>query len=219
MDYCQAWDLQRYIAQGRAHGTRIDTVLFLEHLHTYTLGRRGRPTDLLLPRETLEWMGARVVDVDRGGEITFHSPGQLVGYPIINLRGWGGPMQYVRALEAAIISALGLFGIEAGRIDGLTGVWTHGAKLAAIGVRVSQGITTHGFALNINNDLSWFRHIIPCGIHDRKVISMQQLLGKDVSLEEVAAIMAESIGDKFGFRMAKVTPEAVIGSWSLPSMV
>ena len=210
MEYQQAWDLQRFIAQARAEGRAGDTLLLLEHPPTYTLGRRSKDSDLLLQREALEARGARVVDVDRGGEITFHGPGQLVGYPIVDLRAWGGPLRYVHALEAALISTLQAFGVGAGRAEGLIGVWASGAKIAAIGVKISRGVTTHGFALNVNTDLAWFQHIVPCGIRDCEVTSLERLLGRAVSLEEVAPVVAERFGRELGFRMREVVPEEVL---------
>lgn len=208
VDYREAWDLQRSIAHARAEGCIGDTLLLLEHPSTYTLGRRSKPSDLLLPREALEAQGAAVVDVDRGGEVTFHGPGQLVGYPIISLRPRWGPLAYVRSLEAALISALDAFGIRAERVEGLTGVWAAGAKIAAIGLKISRGVTTHGFAINVTTDLAWFRHIVPCGIHDREVTSLERLLGRTVSLEEVAAVVAERFGRELGFTMREVALEA-----------
>ena len=217
MDYQQAWDLQRSLAQARVEGRVGDTLLLLEHAPTYTLGRRSKESDLLLPRKALEARGAQVVDVDRGGEITFHGPGQLVGYPIIDLRAWGGLLGYVRALEAALIDTLDAFGLRASRIDGLTGVWADDAKVAAIGVKVSRGVTTHGFALNVSADLAWFQHIVPCGIHDREVTSLERLLARPVSLGEVALVVAERFGHALGFRMRESVPEAVVASTLLAS--
>ncbi len=207
--YPEAWDLQRSIARAMAEDRTGNTLLLLEHPPTYTLGRRSNPSDLLLPRETLESMGAHVVDIDRGGEITFHGPGQLVGYPIINLRDWGGPLRYVRALETVLINTLDSFGIVAEQIEGLTGVWVDGTKVAAIGVKISRGVTTHGFALNVATDLAWFRHIVPCGIHDMEVTSLERLLGRAVSVEEVAAVVATRFGVEMGFSMVEVPPKAV----------
>ena len=209
VDYQQAWELQRSLAQARVESRVGDTLLLLEHPPTYTLGRRSKESDLLLPRAELEARGAQVIDVDRGGEITFHGPGQLVGYPIIDLRAWSGPLRYVRALEAALIDTLDAFGLRAGRIDGLTGVWAGDAKVAAIGVKVSRGVTTHGFALNVSTDLTWFQHIVPCGIHDREVTSLERLLARPVPLGEVALVVAERFGRVMGFRMEESAPEVV----------
>ena len=135
-----------------------------------------------------------------------------MGYPIVNLRDWGGPLRYVRALEAVIISTLDAFGVRAGAIEGLTGAWVGSSKIAAIGVRISRGITTHGFALNVATDLAWFRHIVPCGIHDLEVTSLERLLGRSVSLEEVAPVVAERFGHELGFQMREVAPETALAS-------
>ena len=211
VDYQEARDLQRALVQARADELIPDTLLLLEHPPTYTLGRRDKPSNMLLPRESLEALGARVIEADRGGEITFHGPGQLVGYPIVSLRNRGGPLKYVRALEATLIAALDAFGIRAGCIKGLTGVWANDAKIAAIGVRVSRGVTSHGFALNVGTDLDWFRHIVPCGIPDREVTSMERLLGKTLEMEEVAAVAAEAFGRQMGLGMAQVATQDVTG--------
>ncbi len=212
VDYQEARNIQHALVQARAEERIPDTLLLLEHPPTYTLGRRDKPSNMLLPREALEAMGARVIEVDRGGEITFHGPGQLVGYPIIGLRSWGGPLKYVRALEATLIAVLDTFGIQAGRIEGLTGVWANDAKIAAIGVRISRGVTSHGFALNVGTDLGWFQHIVPCGIPDRDVTSMERLIGSGLELEEVAAVAAEAFGREMGLRMTQVTKEDVAGA-------
>ena len=212
VDYQEARELQHALVQARAEERIPDTLLLLEHPPTYTLGRRDKPSNMLLPREALEALGARVIEADRGGEITFHGPGQLVGYPIIGLRSWGGPLKYVRALEATLIAALDTFGIHAGRIEGLTGVWANDAKIAAIGVRISRGVTSHGFALNVGTDLAWFQHIVPCGIPDHDVTSMECLLGRSLELEKVAAVAAEVFGRKMGLRMTQVTTEDVVGA-------
>lgn len=192
-------------------------LLLLEHPAVYTLGRRSREGDLLLPREALEAMGAQVVAVDRGGEITFHGPGQLVGYPIVSLRAWGGPLRYVRALEELLIGAVGVFGISARRMEGLTGVWVGDAKIGAIGVKVSRGVTTHGFALNVATDLSWFQHIVPCGIRDKEVTSMERLLGRSFLLEDVASVVAERFGQVMGFKMQELASESLGASTVSPA--
>ena len=212
MEYQEAWDLQRTLAEARTEGRVGDTLLLLEHPPVYTMGRSSRRSDMLLPVEYLEARGARVVEVDRGGQITFHGPGQLVGYPIVDVKAWGGgPLRYVRALEALLIRALGDFGIEASYVGKPTGVWAGDVKIAAIGVRISRGVTTHGFALNVSTDLAWFQNIVPCGIHHLGVASMEQLLGRSVSLQEVVPAVVDSFGHEMGFQMKGVSPEAVVG--------
>ena len=215
LGYREAWDLQRALVEERAQGRSGDSLLLLEHPPTYTVGRRGRESDLLLPRRELERRGAAVHDVDRGGEVTYHGPGQLVGYHIVDLRGWSSPLRYVRALEVVLAKTLADFGIQAGRIEGLTGVWAKDRKIAAIGVRISRGVTSHGFALNVNTDLSWFQHIIPCGIHDGQVTSMEWLLGHSVSLPKVAEVVAERFGQEMGFAMVPAAVFAVGGGSSM----
>ncbi|MBI4338587.1 MAG: lipoyl(octanoyl) transferase LipB [Chloroflexi bacterium] len=209
VEYRQAWALQRAVAQAVAEGAAGDTLLLLEHPPTYTLGRRSRPGDLLTPREVLEAMGAEVLEVDRGGEITFHGPGQLVGYPIVRLGTGRGPLGYVRALEAALTGALANYGLAAGRVQGLTGVWVGDAKIAAIGVKISRGVTMHGFALNVSTDLAWFQHIVPCGIRDKGVTSMEWLLGRPVPLVTVASQVAERLGRELGLEMQATAPESL----------
>ncbi len=218
-EYQRAWDLQRSLAQARAEDRVGNLLLLMEHPPVYTLGRRSKSSDLLLPREALEAKGAQVVDVDRGGEITFHGPGQLVGYPIVYLRAWGGPLQYVRALEEVLIRTLDAYNITAERIDGLTGVWASGAKIAAIGVKVSWGVTTHGFALNVATDLSWFQNIVPCGIHDREVTSMERLLGRSIPVVEVASVVAERFGHVLGYQMVAEASQSLVGGMLLTSAV
>ena len=169
------------MAELRQQGRIGDVVLLLEHPHVYTLGRRGRMEDVLLDADALAHAGIAVHEVDRGGEVTYHGPGQLVGYPIIDIRPLGGPVRYVRALEAALSDVLSSLGIEAHGVQGFPGVWTgsppNERKLAAIGLRVSRGISSHGFALNVSTDLRYFWHIVACGVPDLPVTSMARELG------------------------------------------
>ena len=185
-------------------GDSPNTLLLLEHPHVYTRGRLSRDEHLLTPGDELASAGVPVHETDRGGQITYHGPGQLVGYPIINLRNWGGgPLQYVRTLEQVIVEALADFGITAHTEPGLTGVWTAGGKIAAIGVKISRGITFHGFAINVNTDLSYYRHIVPCGITDRPVTSLAAELGEDADLEAVRYSLVYRFGRTMGLRMAE----------------
>ncbi|MBI4311317.1 MAG: lipoyl(octanoyl) transferase LipB [Chloroflexi bacterium] len=201
--------MQRAIAREVADGTKGATLLLLEHPPVYTYGRRAKAEDFLVSRDALEALGAGVVEVDRGGEITFHGPGQLVGYPILNIRDLGGPLKYVRALERALVGALEDFTLAAGTKDGLTGVWVGEEKIAAIGVRISRGVTTHGFALNVSTDLRWFEHIVPCGIPDKGVTSMERLLGSAPPVDRVAEVAAKRLGEALGLEMARVEPSAL----------
>ena len=185
-------------------GDSPNTLLLLEHPHVYTRGRLSRDEHLLTPSDELASAGVPVHETDRGGQITYHGPGQLVGYPIINLRDWGGgPLQYVRTLEQVIVEALADFGITAHTEPGLTGVWTAGGKIAAIGVKISRGITFHGFAINVNTDLSYYRHIVSCGITDRPVTSLAAELDEDADLEAVRYSLVYRFGRTMGLRMAE----------------
>ena len=195
VDYQQAWDLQRQIASQRAAGDVPDTLLLLEHAAVYTAGPRA-------PEEhVIAELPAPLVQTDRGGQITFHGPGQLVGYPIIALAAKGlGPKAYVHALETAIIGALAVHGVDAHTEDGpgLTGVWTPQGKIAAIGVKISRGVTLHGFALNVNTGLAAYSPIVPCGIADRPVTSMRGVLGADQDLRAVSRDLIETLGGHLG---------------------
>jgi lipoic acid synthetase len=188
--YHEAEDLQRALHDRSA----ADHLLLLEHPPTYTLGTRADPTHVLVPPATV---GAELVHTDRGGDVTYHGPGQLVGYPIVTLPPWrDGPpdvVAYVRRLEAALIEALAGFGIDAHREDGFTGVWVDDAKIAAIGVKVAATRTRHGFALNVDPDLSMFDHIIPCGIRDRAVTSMAAVLGEPPTMRAVTDAVTEAM--------------------------
>lgn len=183
IEYQIAWDLQRDTHTQVVANSLPDTVLLLEHPSVYTAGRRTeafeRPTD-----------GTPVVDVDRGGKITWHGPGQLIGYPILHLPSPMDVVSHVRRLEDVLIGVCSDFKLETSRIKGRSGVWVldqvEDRKIAAIGIRVAQGVTMHGFALNCNNDLSWFDRIVPCGIRDAGVTTLSQELGRDISVTEVA---------------------------------
>ena len=201
VEYRRAWDLQMSLARQVADGTQPNILLLLEHPPVYTIGRRGSREDVLLDDNRLSEQGITLHEVDRGGQVTYHGPGQLVAYPILDLKGWGGPVKYVRALEQVIIKTLADFGISGGLVEGLTGVWVGDEKAAAIGVKISRGVCYHGLALNVNTDLSRFDHIIPCGIADRGVTSMEKLLGETVDMDVVAYSLVYHFGSEMGFRM------------------
>jgi len=196
--YEEAWDLQKAIWEGRTSGrTRDDYLLLLEHPHTYTVGRNGDGSNLTIPRDELAGIGATILDVDRGGDITYHGPGQLVGYPIVavpTVAGGFDVVGHVRRIEQTIIATLSDLGIEAWVEAGLTGVWTHKGKVAAIGVRVSRGVATHGFAINVDPHMEYFANIVPCGIADRDVTSLTELLSRTVSIEEVVEALMPHVG-------------------------
>jgi lipoic acid synthetase len=174
-------------------------MLLLEHPHTYTVGRNGDRSNMLVSDERLEGLSAQLFFVDRGGDITYHGPGQLVGYPVVALEDSKRVRPYVNRLEGGLIETLAVLGVEAWSEPGYTGVWTDRGKVAAIGVRVSRGVTMHGFALNVNPDLSYFTHINPCGITDRRVTSLAELLGRPVTIEEVVGELVPQFGAAFGY--------------------
>ena len=186
VEYGDGIALMDALVPKRIEGAIPDTLCLLSHPHTITLGRRADPKNILLEPGQARAMGVGIVETGRGGDVTYHGPGQLVGYPILNLRpGRQDAHKYVRNLEEVMIRALGDYGIEAGRSPGFTGVWVGKEKIAAIGVRLKRWVTSHGFALNVNTDLKAFRWIIPCGIEDKGVTSMAALLGHAVDMEEV----------------------------------
>ncbi|MGZ8784804.1 MAG: lipoyl synthase [Acidimicrobiia bacterium] len=198
--YAEAWDLQRAFWEGRVGGRSCDDyMLLLEHPHTYTVGRNGDRSNMLVSDERLAGLSAQLFFVDRGGDITYHGPGQLVGYPVVALEDSKRVRPYVNRLEGALIETLAVLGVEAWSEPGYTGVWTDRGKVAAIGVRVSRGVTMHGFALNVNPDLSYFTHINPCGITDRRVTSLTELLGRPVTIEEVVGELVPQFGAAFGY--------------------
>lgn len=199
--YKEAWDLQKNFVSKRSTNEVQDTVLLCEHNPVYTFGKSANRNNLLINDTFLKNIGAAKYEIERGGDITFHGPGQLVGYPILNLHELGiGVKKYVNLLEDSIIQTLLQFGIKTERIDGLTGIWiTQGIhrKIAAIGIKVSRGITMHGFALNVNTDLSFFRHMIPCGISDKDVTSMEVELGRKMDMGEVKEIYTKTFKELF----------------------
>jgi lipoyl(octanoyl) transferase len=200
MDYMDAWEWQRVLVRQRSAGAIGDTLLLLEHPHTYTLGRSTKDGHLLITTEQLGEQGIALVESDRGGDITYHGPGQVVGYPILKLSQHGGDLlRYLRMLEETLIVALASYGVGAGRIAGLTGVWVGDAKIAAIGVKLSaSGVTQHGFALNVATDMRYFQQIIPCGIADKDVTSLERLLGSTPPHAEVEQRVAAAFGTVFG---------------------
>ena len=176
-----------------------EQLLLLEHPHVITLGRGAKETNILLDEGSLESISVEVHHTGRGGDVTYHGPGQLVGYPILNLRPDRCDVhRYVRDLEQVLILTLAEYGITGERIDGLTGVWVGSEKIGAIGVRIARWITSHGFALNVNTDLSYFRTIVPCGIIGRGVTSMSRLAGRDFEVAEVSGVVAAKFAEVFG---------------------
>ncbi|MFZ1518036.1 MAG: lipoyl(octanoyl) transferase LipB [Ignavibacteriaceae bacterium] len=186
IDYKDAWDLQKSVHQLRVEN-KIDDVLFLlEHPHTYTLGKTADKENLVGDKKYLDENKISVYDIDRGGDITYHGPGQIVGYPIISLTNWQQDThKYLRALEEVIIKVCAEYDLDGSRVDKYTGVWLDDRKICAIGIKVSRWITMHGFAFNVNTDLKLFNGIIPCGITDKDVTSLNRELKKEISLNEV----------------------------------
>lgn len=230
IDYTTGLRLQQKLADLRKNGLIGDVLLLLEHTPVITLGRNANRANVIASDEALVQRGVELFDCDRGGDVTFHGPGQLVGYPIFDLRGFPaesahrktlGAIEYVRHLEEVLIRTCADFRIPAERVKGLTGAWTlsetdvvgaagapregerdpnlkEQAKIAAIGVHISRGVTSHGLALNVNTDLSFFDLIVPCGITGKPVTSMQRELGKSVALQDVAYSIARNFGSVFG---------------------
>jgi lipoic acid synthetase len=203
VSYEEAWDLQRAIWEGRTSGrTEDDYLLLLEHPHTYTVGRNGDGSNLTISKDLLPGIGAQMIDVDRGGDITYHGPGQLVGYPIVSVprleQGFDA-VGHVRRIEQVLIATLADLGVEAWTEQGLTGVWTDRGKVAAIGVRVSRGVSMHGFAINVDPQMEYFSNIVPCGIPDKLVTSLADLLARDVSIEEVVGVLLSHVSALSGY--------------------
>ena len=204
VEYGEAWRLQRHLVEAVKAGRASNTLLLLQHPHVYTVGRRGDRGDVLLDDGELERRGIALHEADRGGQVTYHGPGQLVAYPVVDLRSWGGPLRYVRALERAMIGTLGQFGIEGGLVEGRTGVWAGNEKIGAIGVKISGGVAYHGLALNVAVDLDYFRHIVPCGITDAGVTSMERVLGRAVDMETVEYGLVYHLGRELELNMVEV---------------
>ncbi len=219
IDYKEAWDFQEVVFQenvelklsNRKNNQNLPTknyLLFCEHPHVYTLGKSGDANNLLINALQLSEKKASYYKINRGGDITYHGPGQLVVYPILDLDNFFTDIhKYLRFLEEAVILTLADFGIVAGRIDGLTGVWVNPEdkfrtkKICAMGVRCSRWITMHGLALNVNPDLSYFNNIVPCGITDKAVTSMQQELGRELDMEKVKTSILKHLSDLFEFKI------------------
>ena len=221
VDYKTAWDYQesrlaeivaikvenRNLAIENQKPTP-NYLLFCQHPHVYTLGKSGHQDHLLINEQELAEKQATFYKINRGGDITYHGPGQLVGYPILDLENFFTDIhKYMRFLEEAIILTCADFGLNAGRIEGLTGVWLdyetkiNPRKIAAMGVKTSRWVTMHGFAFNVNTDLSYFQNIVPCGIQDKAVTSLQKELGHEIEMEKVAKIVLRHLGDLFGFKI------------------
>jgi lipoyl(octanoyl) transferase len=219
--YKEAWDYQTSIFEktvavkiaNRTVATELysltpNYLIFCEHPHVYTLGKSGNEKNLLASQEQLEKIGATYYRINRGGDITYHGPGQIVGYPVIDLENFFTDIHlYMRRLEEAVIKTLSHYGIAGGRIPGLTGVWidagseTLARKICALGVKTSRWVTMHGFAFNVNSDLEYFRNIVPCGIDDKAVTSLEKETGKKQNMEEVKTLLKNFIAEEFGMQL------------------
>src|ERR1700693_5821351 len=221
--YAAAWELQKRLVAARKAGAIEDVLLFCEHPHVITLGRNGKREHLLASEQVLRQKGVEFHSSDRGGDITYHGPGQLVGYPILNLGAIRKDVVwYVRMREEVMIRATAEFGISAERVTGKTGIWVPGTndpnaaslieeKLGAIGVHISRWVTSHGFAYNVSTDLRNFDLIVPCGIADRKATSLEKLLGRKVEEKEAALRIAKHLGELLGLEMKERSREELLG--------
>jgi len=217
--YADALALQHALHAQRVAGAIPDTLLLLEHPPVITLGKAFHPEHLRYAREFYAQQGVELHPTDRGGDVTCHNPGQLVGYPIFDVAQHGRDLhKFLRDIEQAIIDALRAFGIEAHREAGYTGVWVGDAKIAAIGVKVTKWVSMHGFALNVNNDLRLFQTIVPCGIADRPVTSLQQVLGRAVPMEQVKHAMARAFERVFRITFRYTSQDTEVESCELSSL-
>jgi len=205
VEYGEAWELQKALLDARVSGKVEDCLILLQHPPTFTFGRRYKEDNLITNKEYYESLGFAVYKTDRGGLVTYHGPGQLVGYPIIKISTYTKDYyQYLRMLEDVMIRTLIDFGIAARRNEGYTGVWVDNAKIGFIGVRMSFGYAMHGFSLNVNNDVSPFNHITPCGIQGVRITSVRELLNTSVNMQEVYAKLTNHFSDVFQIQMVSI---------------
>ncbi|HEY3375799.1 MAG TPA: lipoyl(octanoyl) transferase LipB [Candidatus Aquicultor sp.] len=209
IEYKNALDVQENLVALRQESKIPDTLLLLEHPHVYTTGRRFNPSHLLLGEEDMVRFGISMFHTDRGGEVTYHGPGQLVGYPILEIAGIPMIRFYLRALEETLICAVLDFGILAERMPGHPGVWVGPEKLASIGLRIGRGVSKHGFALNVSTDLSYFNGIIPCGLYDAGVTSMSKLLGREIPVASVRESVIRHFAQVFGRNMTFIAKDTI----------
>ncbi len=213
MRYGEALFEQERLVEARKRGDGVDTLLFVEHPHVVTIGRNGNQRNILASEEILARTGIEFFDTNRGGDVTYHGPGQIVGYPILDLREWKRDVHaYFCGVEQALIDALSGFGIRAERVAqrGYEGVWVGGAKVAAIGVHISRWITSHGFALNVDTDLNYFQYIVPCGL--TKPVCSLRTLGCGADRKEVEQAIAASFADVFGYEITMAVEEAALAA-------
>lgn len=202
MRWAEAYALQQELGEQRKRQEVPDQLLLVEHPHVVTMGRNGHMKNLIAGEEILSRTGIDFHHTNRGGDVTYHGPGQLVGYPILDLNEWKRDVHaYVRALEDVIIRTIGVFGLEGGRVEGATGVWVNGAKVCAIGVHISRWVTSHGFALNVETDLQYFQYIIPCGL--TLPVTSMRALGVSASMDEVKLVLRRQFETVFGYETEK----------------
>lgn len=218
IDYQEAWDYQEKLFRetidkkirlrnGELVEETKNYLLFCEHPHVFTLGKSGDVSHLLLNNEELDEHDAKFYKINRGGDITYHGPGQLVGYPIFDLDHFFPDIhKYMRLLEESVIQTLKAYGLESGRVDGMTGVWIDGdkptaRKICAMGVKSSRWVTMHGIGFNVNSDLSYFSHIVPCGIQDKAVTSLKNELGREIDMAELSEILKQKMAEQFEFEL------------------
>lgn len=207
--YRPTWELQDELADQRRRRRIGDRLLLLEHFPVYTIGRGGDQANMLATPDRLRELGAELIRIDRGGDITFHGPGQVVAYPIVELADPLDLRRYVRILEEAVIGTAAAFGVPSARLDGYPGIWVDGErKLAAVGVRVKRGVTTHGLALNVNTNLRWFDETVPCGIRGKGVTSLSRERGHDLATDDVADELAQRLATHLGLRLVDGGPAA-----------
>lgn len=216
IDYQEAWDFQEELfkatvdlkisnRKGSTEKRTSNHILFCEHPHVYTLGKSGKASHLLLNEKELQDKNAIFYKINRGGDITYHGPGQIVAYPILDLEQFFTDIhKYMRLLEEAVIRTIAAYGLKGGRIDGMTGVWldagtTKERKICALGVKASRWVTMHGIGFNVNTDLDYFSNIVPCGIEDKAVTSMKKELGSALNMDEVKSILLQELKESFGF--------------------
>jgi lipoyl(octanoyl) transferase len=228
--YAEAWELQKRLVAARKTGAIEDVLLLCEHPHVITLGRNGKREHLLASEQVLRQKGVEFHSSDRGGDITYHGPGQLVGYPVLNLGAIRKDVVwYVRMLEETMIRATAEFGISAERVAGKTGIWVRGTndsdaaslieeKLGAIGVHISRWVTSHGFAYNVSTDLRYFDLIVPCGITGRKATSLEKILGRAVTRKEVVQPVVCNFGEVFGLEMRETSRDDLLAQLPMPEL-
>jgi lipoyl(octanoyl) transferase len=223
--YEEALRLQKRIEAARQADEVPDLLLLLEHNPVYTKGRRTQPGELAMGEDWYRMQGIEICETDRGGAVTYHGPGQLVGYPIISLKAYEDNVhEYVRRLERLMIGSLGAYGVEAEVIDGLTGVWVgggppEGRKIGSIGVHVSRGVTTHGFAINVNNDLQPFEWVVPCGIEGVRMTSICREFGTEVDMDACMDVVTERFSEIYGREAVSTTPEELAERLGEPAPV